>query len=250
MSDSNEASGQKSRRLGSYTTARVSAGRIERLERHAGRLRRDAERLGLPIPSRGEIEGVFLAAAQKAFGLGDGIIRVEWSHLPGSEPELIPTARAIGPVPSEWSAVSSSATHPGPGLRANTKCVYLGAYDVGRMEIREADFDEVLLFDADGYLVEGAQSNFIVVTKDGQVVMPDPALGPVEGLGLAIVRESFPDVRFAKLSIEDVQSAREFMSVNAVRGVVPILELNGSTIGSGEIGPWARRLATPFAPDV
>ena len=247
--NSNQASGTRSRRLGSYTTARVTSGRVERLERHAGRLRRDAGRLGLPLPTRIEIERVFLEAAAEAFGRGDGILRVEWSHLPGQLPELIATPRPLGSVPREWRAVRSKATHPGPELRANTKYVDVAAYDVGRAEVREADFDEVLLFDAEGLLVEGAHSNFIVVTEQGSVVTPDPALGAVEGLGLTIVFENYPDIGRARLRADDVACAREFMSVNAVRGVVPILELNGEPIGDGTRGPWSKRLNAPFSSD-
>ena len=253
MSNPTEASGALPRRLGSYTTARIRSGRVERLERHAGRLRRDAGRLGLPLPSRVEIERVFLETAKQAFGRGDGIIRVEWSQPPslGVEqapaPKLIATPRPIGSVPNRWRAASSTAIHPGPEFRANTKCVDVSAYDVGRAEVREASFDEVLLFDAAGILVEGAHSNFVVVPENGTVVTPDPALGPVEGLGLTILRESFPEIAFAELRLEDIESAREFMSVNAVRGVVPILELNGKPIGNGEPGPWTRRLSAPFS---
>jgi len=245
--ESTEASGEIPRRLGSYTTARVTGGRIERLERHAGRLRRDAARLGLPLPSRVEIERVFLEAAAHAFGRGNGIVRVEWSRSPGGEPELIPTARPLGSVPSPWSARVSKATHPGPEFRANTKYVDVSAYDIGRAEVREADCDEVLLFDADGLLVEGAHSNFLVVTEAGQVVTPDPALGAVEGLGLTIVLENQPEIAFARLRHEDLEGVREMMSVNAVRGIVPITRLDGNAVAAGLPGPWSRRLRAPFA---
>ncbi len=246
MGESSEAPGESPRRLGSYSTARVTAGRVERLERHAGRLRRDAGRLGLPLPTRVEIERVFLNSAAEAFPGGDGIVRVEWSHVPGGEPELIPTVRSIGSVPDRWRAVVSRATHPGPGFRANTKYVDVGAYDLGRAEVREADFDEVLLFDAEGVLVEGAHSNFLVVTERGRLMAPDPVLGAVEGLGLTIVMENQPEIVFGRLRREDLDSVLEFMSVNAVRGVVPVVELDGKPVASGRPGPWAKRLSAAF----
>ncbi len=246
-SESTEASGEAPRRLGSYTTARVTNGRVERVERHARRLHRDAARLGLPLPTRAEIERVLQDAAAQAFGRGSGIVRVEWSRLlTGGEPELIPASRPLGSVPSQWRAVVSQAIHPGPELRANTKFVDVSAYDVGRAEIRDAAFDEVLLFDGDGLLVEGAHSNFLVVTEDGRVVTPDLALGAVEGLGLTIVLESHPEIAFARLRQEDLEGVRELMSVNAVRGVVPITLLDGKPVATGQPGPWSERLGAAF----
>ena len=121
------------------------------------------------------------------------------------------------------------------------------AYDLGRAEVHEGRYDEVLLFDEDGLLVEGCHSNFLVVTEAGDVVTPDLALGGVEGLGLSIVRENHPEIGFARLRAEDLDSARELMSVNAVRGVVPIVELDDRAIGDGEPGPWAARLGAGLA---
>lgn len=246
MSQSNEASAEAPRRLGSYTTARVTRGRVERLERHAGRLRRDAARLGLPMPTRVEIERVFRETAAQAFGRGQGIVRVEWSHLPGEGPELIAITRPLGDRGDRWRAARSKAVHPGLEFRANTKYVDVEAYDLGRAEVHEGRFDEVLLFDEGGLLVEGCHSNFLVVTEAGDVVTPDLALGGVEGLGLSIVRESHPEIGFAKLRTEDLDTARELMSVNAVRGVVPIVELDGQLVGRGEPGPWAHKLDAPL----
>ena len=244
--DSNEASAEAPRRLGSYTTARVTRGRVERVERHARRLCRDAKRLGLPLPNRAEVERGLLEAARASFGRGDGIVRVEWSGLPGQPPELTTAARPLDPLPTAWRAASSSATHPGPGSRANTKFVDVEAYDIAREEIRERDVEEMLLFDAAGRLVEGARSNLLVVTEAGRLVTPDLALGGVEGLGLTIVLESQAEVELASIGRSELAGARELMAVNAVRGVVPIVMLDGVEIGSGEAGPWTRRLRALF----
>ena len=252
MSQSNEASAESPRRLGSYTTARVTRGRVERVERHAGRLRRDAARLGLPQPERVEIERVFLEAAEQAFGRGQGIVRVEWSHLPGEPPELTVITRPLGDRGDRWRAATSEAIHPGPGERANTKHVDVEAYDRGRAEVHQGHVDEVLLFDESGLLVEGCHSNLLVVTGSGDVMTPDLALGGVEGLGLSIVRENHPEIGSARLRRADLDAARELMSVNAIRGVVPIVELDGRRVGHGNgegegaPGPWARKLGAPL----
>jgi D-alanine transaminase len=236
-------------RIGSYTTARVTAGRVERVERHAGRLRRDAERLGLSVPRRDAVEALLLETAIEAFGRGDGIVRIEWSAAPGAPPELMASHRPLGEDPPRWRARVAETCHPGPEARRNTKFVSVDAYAEAREEAITHGVDEVLLFDAEGHLVEGGHSNCLLVDADGTLVTPVTTLGAVEGLGLTIVRENRSDIREAKFSLADVYAARELMGVNAVRGVVPIIELDGKRIADGEPGPWARRLRQIFFRD-
>lgn len=247
MSPSNEAPAAEPRRLGSYTTAKVHAGRVERLEQHVARLRRDAARLDLPLPPAREVEALLLATASSAFERGDGIVRIEWSHLPDAPPALQAKPRAFNPLPSTWRAATSKATHPGPEFRANTKYVDVPAYDLSREEVASSEVEEVLLFDAQGWLVEGGNSNFVVVTEAGDPVTPAYALGGVEGLGLTVLRHGRSELREARLDHDAVARAREVMSVNAVRGVVPIIEIDGRPVGAGAPGPVAKRLSAAFA---
>ena len=177
MDPSTEAPATEPRRLGSYSTARVRAGRVERLEQHVARLRRDASRIGLPLPPAPATERAVVARASEAFGLGDGIIRVEWSRPPGHAPELRTLPRAFVPHGKTWRAASARTPHPGPEQRANTKYVDVPAYDRARAEAAESESDEVLLFDARGFLVEGSRSNCLVVTSEGRLVTPALALG-------------------------------------------------------------------------
>ena len=119
------------------------------------------------------------------------------------------------------------------------------AYDLGREEVASSEIDEVLLFDSDGFLVEGSHSNFLAVTAEGRLVTPAFALGGVEGLGLTIVRHG-RDVAEARLTWEDVANACELMSVNTVRGVVPITEVGGRRVADGRPGPRSRSLSAIF----
>lgn len=193
-----------------------------------------------------EIESLFVDTARTAFGSGDGILRIEWSRADAAPPELLAVPRALGKGSRSWIAAVSNTTHPGPGQRRNTKHVDVPAYDLAREEVKESNLDEVLLVDANGMLVEGGRSNFIVVTDAGRLWTPNPSLGAVEGLGLAIVLENRPEIGFDTLSVDTIASARELISVNVVRGIVPIVELDGRPVADGEPGPWALRLRNLF----
>jgi branched-subunit amino acid aminotransferase/4-amino-4-deoxychorismate lyase len=216
------------------------------VERHAARLRRDADRLGLPQPETIKIESLLVESARSAFGAGDGVVRIEWSRSLDGEPQLRAMPRPLGPEPECWIAAVSGAVHPGPERRRNTKYVDVTAYDKAREEVRASGLDEMLLYDAEGRLVEGSRSNFLVVTESGRLLTPDPALGGVEGLGLTIVLENRPEIAFAELTQDDVARARELISINIVRGVVPIVQLSGGPVADGKAGPWANRLHNLF----
>jgi branched-subunit amino acid aminotransferase/4-amino-4-deoxychorismate lyase len=217
------------------------------LERHAHRIERDALRLGLPRPPRSGIEQLCLETAQAAFGRGDGIVRVEWAAARGGPARLRATTRPLGPMRASWRTRTSHLHHPGPEDRRHTKRIDVEIYDRARREAQAAGVDEVLLCDADGWLVEGGRSSLLVVTVEGDLLTPELALGSVESLGLEIVREATPELREARIDLAALLVARELMAVNAVRGVVPITRLDGVAVGQGIAGPWARRLEPLFA---
>ncbi|MBK7951078.1 MAG: aminotransferase class IV [Deltaproteobacteria bacterium] len=231
-------------RIGCYTTARVTGGRIERIERHAGRLRRDAGRLGLARPERPAIEEIALAAVRAELGRGGGIVRIEWS---GAEPRLSASTRPLGAEPGTWRAITARALHPGPAARAGTKALDVPAWDAARAERSAAGVEESLLFDGAGRLVEGSRTNLVVVTEEGLCLTPARGLGPVEGLGLELAREAVPAiVETLGIDRRTLARARELVAVNAVRGAVAIVELDGSPVGDGRSGPLAQRLRVVF----
>ena len=235
------------RRVGGYTTARVIGGRVERFERHAGRLRRDAQRLGLTLPERRAIESLGLAVVRAELGDHDGVLRIEWSTDGLSAPALTATTRPLGPDPRTWRAAIARTVHPGPDGRENTKAVDVPAYAQARAERSEAGVDEVLLFDAAGRLVEGSRSNLIVVDRSGLARTPARSLGCVEGLGLEWVRELAPEIReTGDLRRGELASAVELIATNGVRGARAIVELDGAPIGEGRPGPLATRLEGLF----
>jgi len=223
---------------------------VTRAERHVERLRRDARRLGLPLPDRSEIEELLVAAASRAFGSDSGIIRIDWSraeHAP--EPRLTASHRALGPVQEAWRAITARTLHPGPEPNGGAKAIGFEAYERARSEKCEAGVDEALLFDAHDRLVEGARSNLVLVGEEGLPLTPALELGPVEGLALEIAREGLPELRFARITREEVSRAREIVAVNAVRGAVAIVELDGRAVGAGKSAEMFARLRAILAYD-
>ena len=131
---------------------------------------------------------------------------------------------------------------PWSGAKVSNHLLFALAGD----EARERGVDEVLLVDAEGYLVEGSRSNVVVVDRDGSLATPDLARGGVEGVGLEVLRERMPEIRVRHLPASGLAAASELVAVNAIRGPRPIVELDGRPVGDGQPGPGAARLAAAF----
>ena len=90
-----------------------------------------------------------------------------------------------------------------------------------------------MLFDREGRLVEASRSNVVIVDAQERLLTPPLARGAVAGVALEVLRARVllleRDVSSAAL-----RSARAVFAVNAVRGVRPIVRLDGQPLRSAE----------------
>jgi D-alanine transaminase len=234
---------------GCYTTVRIQGGRPRFAARHARRLVHGAAELGLGALDSGAVLRALAELAKAAFDDGDGIVRLEASRDGDGRLHLIGLPREIESAGSEWSAVLAPFLHAGPGPRAGIKVTSRLRLALAAEMAREAGVDEALLLDASGWLVEGARSSIVVVSKRGEARTPPLKRGAVAGVARGVALE-----RLAGLVENDVERAElavaaEVISLNAVRGALPITRLDGRPVGDGRPGPWARRLAAALETD-
>jgi branched-chain amino acid aminotransferase len=227
----------------SYTTARVRDGRAFWHDRHLQRLCRDATLLGLTRPAANAVEAAFRETGQANFGTGEGIVRLQIQPGAGGALQIVGIPRPIGAEAGCWSAVTAHFPHDGPTRALGAKLAGRGLFSRAHALSASEGVDEVLLIDADGYLIEGARSNLFVVSRDGQLSVPDLARGGVAGVAREILCE------LAQPTVRDIQKAEladasELIATNAVRGACPVATLDGNAIGAGAPGPVAARLAS------
>jgi len=215
---------------GTYTTGRWNGERILHGRRVCERLVRDAAALGY-APLDAEPLGTGLAALARAtFGAEPGIVRAEARDPAGPRPHLLGTTRPVGEEPTTWQVVTAATVHPGPARAAGAK-LWRPEIERARAELRVAGAHEVLLFDADGYLVEGARSSFAVLRADGRAVTPPSARGGVRSVAREAVMAAHPALVEAEIRREDLIVAREVVALNAVRGACRVATLDGEAVG-------------------
>lgn len=113
---------------------------------------------------------------------------------------------------------------------------------------------EALVFQVTNHLCGGCVSNAFVV-KDGALLtpiargeeaegaLPSPVLpGITRGAVIDAARELGIDVTARMLTIEDVLGADELFLTNSSWGVLPVVAVEASAIGGGEVGAVTRRL--------
>lgn len=228
---------------GVYTSARVSGGVARHGERHARRLVRDAAALALGTIDPGRCLEAFARLGVASFGAGAGIVRLQASRDGDGRARLVGVTRALGPARDAFVAVDACFAHPGPAPWGGAKVTGHLHHVLARDAATRAGADEALLFDVAGRLVEGARTNLVALLADGTLATPPAARGGVAGVALAIVREREPALVERDLGRDDVATARELVALNAVRGAIAIVRLDGAPVGDGAPGPCARRLA-------
>jgi branched-chain amino acid aminotransferase len=121
---------------------------------------------------------------------------------------------------------------------------------LAKTEAQLSGFDEAILLSHDGHVAEGSAENLFMV-KNGVVYTPDHAQNILEGITRRSVMEicrvelDLPIVERA-IDRSELYSADELFFTGSAVGVQYVTSLDRRTIGSGELGPIARRIIAAY----
>ncbi len=221
---------------GVFTTALVAQGRVIYLEDHVARLRRDAERLGIPPPSHWLLRAEFQTAAE---GMQAAVVKYLLTRGAGERGYRPPDH----PAPTRIMLRTARPAHPrhfwqrGIRLRlcrhrlsaqprlAGLK--HLNRLDqvLARGEWDRGEAEEGLLQGQDGALAGGTMSNLFLV-RAGVLCTPDLDTAGVAGVMRARVLRSADKlaipVHIARYTFADCLQADEVFVTNAVIGIWPV----------------------------
>lgn len=232
---------------GLFETVRLYRGRPFRLDAHLDRLIRGASQIGIELPP-GYRRRVLDAV--QAWHDRDAALRITLTRGRGSG--LAPAHEVVGRI---HIAVRSWKDDPellASGLRARIlgriderslvatlKALgYLERIQALRLARREGA-DEALLRNVSNRVVEGSASNLFAFDR-GRLVAPGAADGALPGITREVVLEVARElgIEVDERGIETVELARSsdvFLS-SSVRGLVPVVQLEGAPVGSGRPG--------------
>jgi 4-amino-4-deoxychorismate lyase len=225
-----------------FETLKVYGGRPFRLEAHLDRLNASAASIGLPAVERRRLQVLVGLVLPKAAS-GDASLRLVWTAGPARGapsalallsdiPDWIEQARERGASAVSLLGVRASAPWLLPGVKSTSYAVNMAA----EAEARRRGVDEALFVDGDGIVLEGTVTN--VWWRIGDTLFtPALDLGILAGVTRATLMELAPQCGF---SVEEgayplarLLESEEAFTSSSVREVMPLVEVDGTTLGRG-----------------
>ena len=169
-------------------------------------------------------------------------------------PQIIVIARPTISIYREPSRgvtlITSSFRRPPPDtLSPSIKSLNYVNNILARIEANDRGADEALMLDVNGYVAEATADNVFIVTSRG-LATPRTATN-LNGVTRETVLEIADDLGIPyeerPFSLFEVWTARELFVCGTGAEVVPVLSVDGRTIGSGNIGPTTRRIVDAYA---
>ena len=243
-----------------YETIGTMYGRLFATRDHLDRLERSAQRIGLRVPPRPEIENAVADTVAAAGNpetrvrvmLTRGVGKLDLDPASSDDTRLVVIAFPLGaPTPDmleKGVAVAIvSVTRNSP--RAIDPAVKSGNYLNNVLALGEARRTsgayEAILCAADGSVAEGASSNVFAIVG-GAVWTPPPEVGILDGITrakvLELARGAGIEVVERRIQPDELRGADEAFLTSATRGVLPVTTVDGRALGDGRPGPVTRRL--------
>lgn len=254
---------------GIFETMLVRHGAIFRLRRHLDRLRNGAQALHIGLPySIGDWleEPAYVAAggASRAGGMETATVRLTVSRgsgVHGLAPResttgtVVITADALPDFPATiydrgLAALTASARRDERALTSGVKTLAYTEAIVALSRARADGADEVIFRDTEGHVSEASASN-VFIASGGALVTPPLSCGLLPG----ITREAIIELA-ATLGVQvmerpvdpgELAGADEAFLTSSLRGMAPLVQIDGRAIGSGSVGPLTRELSAAYA---
>ena len=243
-----------------YEVVRTLGGRPVAMREHLARLRNSAEMTYLRMPwSDAEIVSR-IRAAFDASKLADAYIRLVVSRGAGPMtllpdqcdrpstivyvmPLVIPSAdndRGIGVVIPD--RLRNDRRSLAPAAKTGN---YLNNL-LALVEAKRAGGDDAVMVNPEGFVTEATTAN-VVWVKGGRVITPSHDCGILAGITrealIAEMRREGIDVVEGRFSAADFRACDEAMLTGTIRGVSPIVRIDGRPVGDGRPGAMTRRIA-------
>ena len=249
---------------GIYEVTNVVGGKPIDEEPHLDRMERSLRELGMEIPMCRAALKVVMREVIARNRIANGLLylqvtrgAVKRDHVPPKNPPrptLILTMRAqdVGAFATRMEKGIAVSTQPDIRWgRCDIKTVQLLPNLLAKQAAKQAGAFEAWLVDADGDVTEGASTNAWIVDGVGNVVTRDLSNAILPGVTRKIMLEAMDEAQIKvverKFTVAEALAAREAFISSATGAAVPVVTIDGKTIGNGTPGPLTRRIHDLYA---
>jgi D-alanine transaminase len=248
---------------GVYEVCEVRGGRLIDERRHLERLKRSLGELQIRMPISTRALGVILHEVVARNRIGYGIVYVQITRgvarrdhaFPSREvrPSLVVTARGLNRSRNEALAEQGIAVITVPDNRwgrVDIKTTGLLSNVLARQAALERGARDAWFVDADGVVTEASSANVWIVTPAGTLVTRHADHAILRGITRTVLFDAIKAqglaVQERAFTVEEAYSAREAFITSASQIVLPVVRVDGRTIGNGKPGPVATALRRAY----
>lgn len=243
---------------GVFETARAAAGRTFAIDAHLARMRVSAAAIDLAMPPDTDLSAL-VATALEAFGPAEASLRLVATKGPadasGGRVFALATAadaayrraREHGIAAVTLTLGVPAALRPtAPWLLGGIKSTSYATAMAGMRAAAAAGGEDAVWVSGDGEVLEAPTATVLVVRegRGREVLTPPPEeVGILPGTTVAALG---PAVVHRRIAVDELRDADEVALASSVRGVVPVVSLDGSPVGTGAVGPVVSRLRDSY----
>ena len=241
---------------GVYEVSAVLGGGLVDNAGHLARLERSLGELGIVSPATADE----IARAQKELvarnDLDEGIVYLQITRGPAdrdfaypAEPQptlvMFTQKKALVDNPLAARGITVITVPELRWRRRDVKTVGLLAASMAKQAALDAGADDAWMVE-DGFITEGSSNNAYIVTRSGVVVTRHLGNEILHGITRATVlrlaRERQITIEERPFTVGEAKSAAEAFITSASSFVIPVVGIDGETIGDGRPGPITGRL--------
>ena len=243
---------------GVYEVTSVLEGKLLDFDGHARRLERSLSELDMASPVTMEELLTIHRTLMEKNNLSEGMIYLQVTRGADADRDfafpdaskvpstlvLFTQSKSIADSPAAKVGLKVISIEDQRWARRDIKTVQLLYPSMGKMMAKAAGCDDAWMVE-DGQVTEGTSNNAYIV-KDGKIITRHLSNDILHGITRAAVlrfaKEAQMVVEERAFTIEEAQAADEAFITSASTFVMPVVEIDGTSLGEGVPGPVAARL--------
>ena len=248
---------------GVYEVCEIRGGKVVDMPRHLMRLQRSLRELRIDMPMPLAALEVVIHETVRRNRVSYGIVYLQVTRgvarrdhafpVKPVKPAVVVTARALNFQKNQETAAKGIGVITVPENRwprVDIKSVSLLPNVLAKQQARENDAYEAWYVDSNGHVTEGSSSNAWIVTRDGRVVTRSAESGILAGITRAVLTEVMAalQIKFEERPFtpaEAYEAAEAFVTASS-QIVMPVVRIDGRSIGDGKPGSISMRLREEF----
>jgi branched-chain amino acid aminotransferase len=250
---------------GVFEGIRAYEGRIFKLEEHVERLFRSAHVINLDPPRNLDATMDAVVETVRENNLSDAYVRLVITRGEGdlgldpdhcSEPTMFIIAADIELYPEEvyekgleLITVPTRRNQP-EAINPRVKSLNYLNNIMAKIEAKQAGYEEAIMLNEQGYVVECTGDNIFIVESDDTVRTPPPSMGVLEGITrdtlIHLAEDNGLEVVEEPLNRYDLYVADECFVTGTAAEALPVVNIDGRDIDDGTPGEVTETLISDF----